>query len=224
MIFSTSKKFIFIHVPKTAGWSIMDALTPFARDRKRSMFRSFSRRLPIRENVEAAHFRVHDTARTVIDKLGRDVFDQFHSFAFVRNPFEHAVSHYEYMKQYRIKPTAKKVGAMSFEEYLRYRKLKPFWNDTLFARLPDQTHFIDDDEGRIAIKEVLQFENLAEDFKSVVEKLELENVTLPYVNKTKTKSDKKPTNAYYSPACIDLVLEIYDRDFENFGYSRQFSE
>lgn len=199
---------------------MMDALDPFSRDVKRTLFRSFTRRLPFRENVEKAHFRVHDTARTMIAKLGRDVFDDLFTFAFVRNPFDHAVSHYEYMKQYRIKRTARKVGEMSFEEYLRYRRQRPFWNDTLFARLPDQTHFIEDKSGRIAIDRVCKFESLAEDFQRVVSDLELVGVELPYVNKTQAKSDKRPPASYYDDTCRELVLAIYDRDFDNFGYSR----
>ena len=224
MILSTSKKFIFIHVPKTAGWSMMDALTPVSRAYRRSLLRSFSRRLPIRESAAHAHFRVHETAAGMIRKLGRDQFDTFFSFAFVRNPFDHAVSHYEYMKQYRIAATARKVAAMSFEEYLRYRQKRPFWNDNLFSRCPDQTYFIEDAAGNMAIDKVLHFETLKTDFDWLVDHLDLEGAALPYVNKTRSKSESRPMQSYYTDTARDLVLEIYDRDFDNFGYSRVMAD
>ena len=101
--------------------SVTDAFGKYGRRKNRSIIRSATRRLPIKEHVEKAHFRYHETAGFVIKKLGRNVFKDYLSFSVVRNPFDHAVSHYEYMKQFRIRMTAAKVGSMSFSDYLEYR-------------------------------------------------------------------------------------------------------
>lgn len=95
MIVSTQHNFLFVHVPKTAGSSIADAMRPYCRPRGRSLTQSVLRRLPIVEAPDKAHFRVHDPATKIIAKLSQPVFDQFLSFACVRNPFDHAVSHFE---------------------------------------------------------------------------------------------------------------------------------
>lgn len=64
------------------------------------------------------------------------------------------------MKQYRIASTADKVARLGFREYLEYRMKPPFWNDTLFARLPDQSCFLTGHDGNICVKRLIQFENL----------------------------------------------------------------
>lgn len=219
MILSLSQNFIFVHIPKTAGSSMTKALQPFSRDYTRTLASSLKRRIPYRENPDSVHFRVHETAAKMIQKLGRDTFDGFTTFSVVRHPYTHAVSHYEYMKQFRIASSAKKVGAMSFEEYLLNRKKRPFWNDTIFVRMPDQTYYLVDKNDEIAVDRLIRFENLVEDFQMLAQDLKLEGASIEHVNKTKAK--KKPIESYFTGPCEDLVLEIYDRDFDNFGYERR---
>ena len=94
MLLSTSHNFIFLHVPKTAGSSLHRVLEPYARTSTRTLWRSFSRRLPVTESPERAHFRIHATAAEIRAELSPAVYDSFLSFAVVRNPFDHAVSHF----------------------------------------------------------------------------------------------------------------------------------
>lgn len=220
MIISTQYKFIFVHIPKTAGLSVTDAFGRYGRGRVRTLLRSTLRRLPFRESPEQAHFRVHEPASKMIEKLGRDVFERFLSFSVVRNPFDHAVSHYEYMKQFRIRSTADKVGKMSFEEYLRYRMKPPFWNDTIFARLPDQMYFLVDESEQIVVDRLVRFENLSSELEALAAELRLPQFALNHVNKTRSKTASRPFQSYYDTGTIDLVRTIYARDFDGLGYSR----
>lgn len=119
MILSTSHRFIFVHVPKTAGWSMMDTLKPYARDARRALMRSLTHRLPITYPPESARFHVRETAKAMIAKLSRLVSDSFFSFAVVREPFDHAVSHYEHLKQHRSASVARRFQQMSFEDCIR---------------------------------------------------------------------------------------------------------
>lgn len=221
MIISEQCGFIFVHIPKTAGLAVTDAFGKYGRPRGRTIWRSISRRLPFQESPTNAHFRVHEPATKMIAKLSRPVFDSFVSFSVIRNPFDHAVSHYEYMKQFRIKSTAQKIGEMSFREYLEYRMKPPFWNDTIFARMPDQCYYLVDKEGKVAVKRLIRFEDLRSELEGLSRDLKLPDFNLRHVNKT--KAAKKPMGAYYDAATIELVREIYARDFDNLGYSREFS-
>jgi hypothetical protein len=218
MILSLSHRFIFVHVPKTAGWSMMDTLKPYDRPDPRTFWRSISRRLPFVESPENAHFRVHETARNMIRKLSRPVWDSFYSFAVVRDPFDHAVSHYEYMKQHRSASVARRFQGMSFEEYLEDRHMRPFLKHTVFVRMPDQAHFVVDAEGKVAVNRILRFESLAADWESLTEEIGLGGTELLYVNKTRAKSEKKPYTAYYTPETEETVRRLYRRDFALFGY------
>jgi hypothetical protein len=218
MILSLSHRFIFVHVPKTAGWSMMDTLRPYARPEPKTLWRSLTRRLSVVESPERAHFRVHETARWMIAKLSRPVWDSFISFAVVRDPFQHAVSHYEYLKQHRSASVARRFQSMSFEAYLADRQRRPFLKHTIFVRMPDQAHFLLDAGGRIAVSRILRFEMLAAEWAQLVADIGLPGLPLLHVNRTKAKSDRKPYTAYYTPETEETVRRLYRRDFALFGY------
>ncbi|TCL09467.1 sulfotransferase family protein [Shimia isoporae] len=220
MILSQSHKFIFVHVPKTAGTAMTSALEPFGVYPPRTLWRSFVRRLPIQESPDSVYLRKHETAAGVRRKLGSDVFDQFHRFAVVRNPYDHAVSHYEFMKQFRIPKIAEKVANMSFSEYLRYRMKPPFWNDTFFARLPNQSYFLADKDGTLLVHRLLRFETLADDFNAMASDLGMEGVTLKRENQTISRTDKRPWQSYFDEESKALAEDLYAQDFDAFGYAK----
>lgn len=219
MQLSLSHSFLLVHVPKTAGSSLHQALEPYAARPERTLWRSFKRRLPIVERPEDAHFRVHETARNIIAKISRPVWDSFFTFAVVRDPFDHAVSHYEYLKQHRSTSVARRFQAMSFDDYLQDRQKAPFLKHTVFVRMPDQAFFVLDAEGRVAVKRILHFETLADEWGDLVADIGLPGLPLPFVNRTRTKSDRKPYTAYYTSGTEETVRQLYRRDFELFGYS-----
>lgn len=219
VLYSSDYKFIFVHVPKTAGSSLHHTLEPMSTVPSRNLFNSLTRRLPIVERPERAHFRIHDTAEMIRRKISPAVYDALTSFAVVRNPFDHAVSHYEYMKQYRNPRLAKRFGAMPFADYLAYRAEPRLPWDRLFVRMPDQSHFLVDSEGHLLVTEVLKFENLNADFAQLSGRLGLPVQELPRVNATKSRQDKTPFQEYYDEQCLELVRLVYERDFEVFGYS-----
>lgn len=220
MILSTSHNFIFVHVPKTAGTALTSALEPFGVYPKRTLWRSIMRRLPVVEPLDKVYLRKHETARGVRRKIGPEAFGRFHRFGVVRNPYDHAVSHYEFMKQFRIPKIAQKVAAMSFADYLRYRMKPPFWNDTFFARLPNQSFFLADDDDTLLVHRVLRFESLADDFDALARDLGLGDVSLRRENATISRADKRPWQDYYAkePAAKALADQLYARDFKLLGY------
>lgn len=221
MILSLSHNFIFVHVPKTAGSSITRRLSPFGREHQRSIWRSLSRRTPFKEKPENAHFRIHARADSIARKLSRPVYDSFNSFAVVRNPFDHAVSHFEYMKQYRSKRVAENFAKMDFEAYLVERMKKPSLRVPFFARMPDQSYFLVNETGEMLVKTLIKFENLDVEMDALAESVGLPKLDLQRVNFTTNRSKKRPYQSYFNPTTQEMVLRLYDRDFDNFGYARK---
>ena len=70
MLLSLSHHFLFVHVTKTAGVAITDALAPFSLPKERTLFRRFSSHFPIQEAIDQLYLRTHDTARHAKRKLG----------------------------------------------------------------------------------------------------------------------------------------------------------
>ena len=220
MILSTSHRFIFVHVPKTAGTALTAALEPYGVTGTRTALRRLIRRLPLREAPERAYFRKHETAMAIRAKIGAQDYDKFSKFSVVRNPFDHAVSHFEYLKEFRNAQKAAAFARMSFAEYLHYRTTARGLFVPAFAVLPDQAHFLVDGAGRLLVNRVLHFETLAADVALLEKDLGLPQVAMQRVNPTRAKAVAKSLASYYDEATAEGVRRLYARDFDLFGYSR----
>lgn len=219
MILSLTHGFIFVHVPKTAGSAVTTALRPHGHRAPHTVSASIRRRLPMVEPPETAHFRIHDTAAHIRAKLSPEVYARFLSFSVVRDPFDHAVSHFEYMKQFRSRRIAARFARMSFEAYLADRMKKRRIFDRLFARLPDQTHFLLGPDGRLAVDRVLRFESIEADFRALAAELDIPAAAMTRRNPTRARRPGRPLAEWYDATTADMVRHFYRRDFALLGYS-----
>lgn len=208
MLLSLSHSFLFVHVTKTAGVAITEALAPFSLLKERNLFRRVSSHFPIQEAKEQLYLRTHDTAAHAKRKLGPEVFDDLHSFGVVRNPYARAVSYYEYYRQNTNHPRHGRVAAMSFDEYLNELQTS---RDTANVT---QSDFLCDQSGQILVRNVLRFERLQSDFQILCLHLGL-RIEL----KTANTSRQRPINDYYTPRTMKLVEDLYATDFQAFGYA-----
>jgi hypothetical protein len=150
--------FIFIHINKTAGTSIGNAIG-----------------LPVKH---------HQTAREVIAKVGRDNWDKAYKFTLVRNPWDKVVSHYEYRR--KKNKTDISAREITFTEWVKntYGPDKdPFYYDNEKAFQP-QVEWLKDDEGKISIDFIGKFESINEDFEQIKKAIGLD-AELPHLNASK---------------------------------------
>ena len=186
MWISASRKFAFVHIPKIAGSSVVSSLRPFG----------------LRHKGKVQHANV----RKLKNYLGND-FKKYFIFCFVRNPFEVAVSLYEYMKRTPYHYRYKRVKKMSFEDFLNYapKELKKnCWN------------FITNSNGEILVNFIGRYEKLSKDFSKICKKIGI-NTKLVYINKT--KKTYKDYRKYYNSNCIELVKKYRQIDIEKFNYT-----
>jgi hypothetical protein len=210
--------FIFVHVPKTAGTAISRALEPYCRPVGRTLWKSILRQLPVTGTPEAAYFRQHDTADFIRRKLTPPVYDRFMSFAVVRNPFDHAVSHYEFMKQYRHRRHAARIAAMSFRDYLRFRMARRGPFEKAFVRMPAQARYVCDESGRVIVTRLLRFERLAEEWPALTRDLGLPDLPLARVRESLSRQPDAGLAPYYDAETTGMVRRLYAPDFAAFGY------
>ena len=229
MLISESHNFLFIHVPKTAGKSISAALGGYCLPQNKSLYHKLMRLYPFRVHPGTMYFRHNDRPEYIAGKLGQAKFSSYRRFAVVRNPFDHAISHYEYMKQLRRGGLGKIYSKMSFEDCLHLRANPPIPLLSLhgmlkglgyyFSHFPGQYEFMSDRHGKLLVQDILKFENLEADLKTYCKNLGIDQISLPVTNKSKHRSTQKSLRDYYTPACAELVCRIYRRDFDAFGYS-----
>jgi len=150
--------YIFIHINKTAGTSIGNAIG-----------------LPVKH---------HQTAREIIASIGREKWTTAYKFTLVRNPWDKVVSHYEY----RLKRNKTEIATrnISFSEWVikTYGPDKdPFYYNNPRSFQP-QVEWLKDDEGKITIDFIGRFETLNEDFNQIKAVIGLE-AELPHLNASK---------------------------------------
>lgn len=150
--------FAFVHINKTAGSSIEDAL----------------------------HLAFqHKTACTMRDELGsRNWADRF-TFAFVRNPWDKVASHYAY--RVKTNQTGLGNGHMSFREWIKvaYGDRDPRYYDQPLMFSP-QADWVNDQSGTCIVTFIGRFEQLIPDFELVCERIG-RKAALPHEKKSSNR-------------------------------------
>jgi hypothetical protein len=192
---------VFVHIPKTAGSSIAEALD----------------RLPLRNGPE--HPRIdtpkHAKARELRRILGRRRWDDYFSFAIVRNPWDLMVSCYEWWLQKadrypHIRAQAEEVRKLgSFEAFLRspwgMERINQF-NGNI------EDWYMDGDEQIVDF--IARFENLEADWPVICQRIGVEPFAISHENRT----DRRDYRTYYTAETRDLVSRRFARFIERFGY------
>lgn len=184
---------VFIHIPKTAGSSVLKALgkkNEFARDH-----------LP---------WYVYKNANP-------QKFERYFKFAFVRNPWTRTFSAYRYLLSGGNKITDKEVTELlfafkSYDDFLVNGLAQGVLrNHPLFI---PQSEFVIDYRGNLAVNYVGYFENLENDFSYISEQLGF-HAPLAKLN----MSHRSTITETVSEMGVEAIRYIYAQDFNMFGYS-----
>ncbi|WP_421984154.1 sulfotransferase family 2 domain-containing protein [Roseibium sp.] len=175
---SIEKKFIFIHVPKTAGNSIQDALRDFSEDeivinsRTQDGIDRFGVKSSIYKNL-SKHSRMWE----YYNALGREI-ENYYIFTSIRNPFDKLVS--LYFSPHR--------GTVEWSEksFVELVKKAPTLEDFLTIK---KGLFFSRSFGKELVSKFLRFEKISEDFLSVCDELNISGVDLEHRNKSFSRLD-----------------------------------
>ena len=206
MLVSYHKKFVFVHIFKTAGTSITDSFARFCY--RPESFRPSNWMAFLSTNWRKIHsipIKKHATALQIRAALDDEIFDSFFKFSFVRNPWDWQVSLYHYIldrPQNRGHEETKKMG--SFRSFVFSREKLTF----------TQTGCLVDESGNLLVDFVGKFENLDQDFQSICHKVGI-SASLPHINKSKRTNYQD----YYDAETRDLTARLYAEDIERFGYT-----
>ena len=209
MFISHHKKCLFIHIQRTAGTSIRLFLADHIPD-----FQAF--------------LGTHDHAQLAKASLGAE-WEQYWSFAFVRNPWERLVSWYSVITQQYPEPPWEalppeqrpnlmwqyvKRNARTFDEFL-YRCTEPIEDsDGRKSFVYNQLDYVADTHGNLLVDFVGRVEHLEADLAVVCERLAVDPSTYAPLN----ASQHPHYSTFYSATTRELVRERYARDIEFFGY------
>lgn len=194
---SFQKRFLFVHIQKTAGNSIQSILRHYSEDEIVAA-RAHQEGIE-RFGVRNPNYKVkkHSTLAEYRAALGEQ-FDSLYKFTCVRNPWDRLISYYfspsRQVAQWDRRAFEKLVlKTLSVADYLRLGSERdPFAN----------------------VQRIMRFENLAEDFRSVCVELDLPPATLPEYN----RSSREHYSKYYDAGLEALIRKRFAAEIERFGY------
>lgn len=187
--YAKQRRFLFIHIPKNAGTSVLKALG-----------------IQFRHHSDCAVFEASDPA----------LFRNCYKFCFVRNPYDRLVSVYTYLQGGGAGKVDKEFAELvksypDFESFvLNYLNE---YNIHEHVLLKPQYLFIYGFNGDLKVDYIGRFENLEGDFGVVAEKIGVKKRLTKY-----NASKRKNYAEYYTDALYSKVSRLYKRDFELFGY------
>jgi hypothetical protein len=187
------KGFYFVHIPKTAGTSVLNALrvaeTPYTHCPARIIRRQYPQ--------AAAHLRF---------------------VTVVRDPYDRFASSFEYITKRSDWPAQRQfarevIGDMSFAQFTqRMARSRAYRNLITGYEFFFPQRYFTHDGGQPLVHDVLRFETLAKDFASYAKGTD---AALPSLRNHGGAEYK----AMYDDASRALVRQIYAQDFRTFGYS-----
>ena len=187
---------IFVHVPKAAGRSVRKGLFDGRTASHTTMY----------------HYQL---------AFSRLEFRRMFKFAFVRNPWDRCYSAYRFLMQGGVNEWNRRDAERhlspygSFENFILKGLGKPAVMGIVHF-LP-ACHFIEVRPGTMSLDFLGYYESFEEDFAYVAKRMGNSSVSAPWENKT--PGENAGYRDVYTPAMIDSVAQVYERDIQLFGYS-----
>lgn len=183
---------IFIHIPKAAGLSVVDAL--YGVD-------------------SSAHFKW-------IDFYSKDKkkYEEYYSFSFVRNPADRLFSAYTYL----MKGGREEIDEFWRNRYVvKYKNFSDFVENGLEIAIRSgvehflpQSDYLFDDDDCLMVDFLGRYETLDKDFKIVAEKLG--------ISKPLARLNSSDSKSYYlencESKCDEVLGRVYGRDYRLLSY------
>ncbi len=195
---------IFVHIPRTGGSSVEKALMLHNEGHRENLatLTGWVETDAIREYGFTSPVLQHLTLSDIHRLLPRDRLHDWFKFCFVRNPWERMLSVYLFDRAHYEHRHGTRAGYPPLPEYLK--KLHPF-------QAIQQCDYIDSDPG---MDFVGRFETLEKDFAYVAQRIGLNGVTLPHVNRTRHQH----YSSYYCDEARAIVAQLFPRDITRFDY------
>lgn len=192
MSISHHHRLIFVHVPKNAGTSVLEAL-----------------------ELDLSYHRTASNQAQRTPELWRRYF----TFGIVRNPWDRVVSCYEYARMPRSywhtvdgdsrgghHPDHHLLRELTFSQTMAILKRTP-----LLLQHPGwrEQHPYLCSGGDVLVDRIFRYETINSDFQGTF------GIALPKVN----QSPRRPCTEYYDSESIDIVAREYATDIAQFGYT-----
>jgi hypothetical protein len=204
-VISHRYKCVYVHVPKAGGQSIETvfvALHGLPWDTRAPLLLR-----PCSDRRFGPRFLAHLTAREYVScgHLSEADYQEYFTFAAVRNPWDRVLSTYRYLNPEGI----------SFSDWVRTTLVDKIEHGHFFFK--SQAEYVTDADGAVMVDQVLRLEDFPHAFDTVRERLGLGGSGLPKVNVSK-KHAGLTADVAYDGDTETVVGQLYAADVALFGY------
>jgi len=216
-IINYSHRFLYIHVPKTAGTAVKEYLRPYMCDSDICIRAKHDVEQLLARDLKAP--AKHSSAPQIRDLLGAADFESFFRFSFSRNPYGRTVSLFRFLK-YTFREW-QNSSVMDGFDTLEQFVTSPFFDRPGPGRIMEpQVRWLCDDEKKNCLTFIGRLERLETDMAAVLTALNLPAVRKPVGRKNESRGGRLETAAeLVSGRVVDAIRSRYADDFEFLGYS-----
>jgi|10_taG_2_1085330.scaffolds.fasta_scaffold14750_2 hypothetical protein len=200
MLISQPHKFVFVHVPKTAGSAIHIHLKDHYK-------------LKGRERADPPPEIHHMGAKELLSQYSE--CKEYFKFAFVRNPYDRFLSAYSEFTQLEHRE-GYHLDIFKYKDFSHFcvELHNSEWIKDVHFR-PQHEFLYDGDDCLVDF--VGRYENLEEDWNHALQTVGIPAITLSTIPRHR-KTRHAHWSAHYLPRTKRAIKECYARDFELFGY------
>ncbi|MBI1415731.1 MAG: Type II secretory pathway, pullulanase PulA [Limimaricola sp.] len=213
MIVSRARRYIFVHIPKTGGTALTQALearvgpddiligdTPKARRRRHRL-----------KGLQAAgRLWKHSTLSDIAGLVTPEEMADFCIFTLVRNPWDRVVSYYHWLRaQDFAHPAVARAKALDFSAFLNHPATVASLTATPYSS------YLTDAAGVERATLYLRLERLEEDLPRLAAKIGF----LPEMERINVSDRVRDWRGFYSDEDAALLARIAATDIARFGYA-----
>ncbi len=193
MILCTQKKILFVHLHRTGGTTITNLLLQLLPD-------------------SIPFLGQHEPIASARNRLWPR-FQDYYSFAFVRNPWERWVSWYALIRQgAALNNSANPIT--NFDEFIRYWVGPKRLNSNGLCPFTNQLDYLCDTNGDLLVSRIGRHESFETDLRDIFSSINIKAGQIPRINRTAHDAYQ----CYYSGESERIVRSQCRKDIEFFGY------
>ena len=243
---SKQGRFIFLHIPRTGGSSVQDALWGINPKNNSDYLGPYDWHLygfNKEKEIDAAEDVVGHIGQRIYDwnthflaensnpyslNHGKEKFKEYFKFTFVRNPWDRFISLWvKFKEEVKLQEQFNSLFELHIDtdfkepqEVLRYLVLA-HRKDLLLPRwFKPQYEYVHDENLRILTNYIGQYEKFQFCFDFLCDRIDVPHQTLPWGDEKQRRhhKEKKHYKDYYDDFMINAVAEIYHNDIKTWQY------
>jgi hypothetical protein len=151
----------------------------------------------IKHALKMQKFYNHIPAELIKQRISMDVWNEYHKFCVVRNPWDLTISHY-----YRSSST------ITFDDYIK----KGIFRNNFYLYT--------NRSGDLLLDKVIKYESMMDEFSQLFRDLGIPfNGSLGVHAKSEHRKDKKPYQEFYSDEQKEIIGMAFEKEIKMHGYA-----